>query len=95
MNLQKALTLADEVLLLPIYPARELPIEGVTSKLIVERMEKQKSSVAAIKMNYCNTIKKDYLKLIENDLQECINYCGAGDIDQLVQPIKEILLNNI
>ena len=39
MDLQKVLSLADNIVLLPIYPARELPIEGVSSELILDKID--------------------------------------------------------
>jgi len=79
----ESLELADEVLLLPIYPARELPIEGVTSQLIVDRMTPGKARVAD---------KEEVLKVLENKQAiELVITAGAGDIDVLVEPIREIL----
>ncbi len=85
----EALNLADDVYLLPIYPARELPIEGVTSKMIAEKMAKEKA-LCCNKDELLQILKKR--KLYRDDLGLLIT-AGAGDIDQLVQPIKEILLN--
>ncbi len=87
----EALNLATDVYLLPIYPARELPIENVTSKMIEERMD-EKKAVCCNKNELLQIIKKR--KLYGDDLGLLIT-AGAGDIDQLVQPIKEILLNNV
>jgi len=79
----ESLDLADEVFLLPIYPARELPIEGVTSQMIVDRMKAGKVRVVD---------KKELLKILEDkkDLELVIT-AGAGDIDGLIEPIREIL----
>ncbi|MBS1599672.1 MAG: UDP-N-acetylmuramate--L-alanine ligase [Bacteroidetes bacterium] len=82
----ESLDLADEVILLPIYPARELPIAGVTSKIIADKMKKAK----VILMN-----KDEVLKLLKDETKseagrEFLITAGAGDIDTLVQPIKEI-----
>jgi UDP-N-acetylmuramate--alanine ligase len=83
----KSLDLADEVFLLPIYPARELPMEGVTSQLIAERMTPGKATVVD---------KKEVLDIIKDmvdygdDLKLLIT-AGAGDIDTLVQPIRQLL----
>ncbi len=87
----EALNLATDVYLLPVYPARELPIENVTSKMIEERMD-EKKAVCCNKNELLQIIKKR--KLYGDDLGLLIT-AGAGDIDQLVQPIKEILLNNV
>jgi len=83
----KSLDLADEVFLLPIYPAREQPIEGVTSELIAGKMTKGKAVVVD---------KKEILRIIEdkmlhNDGPEMLITAGAGDIDTLVEPIRRLL----
>jgi UDP-N-acetylmuramate--alanine ligase len=83
----EVLDLADEVLLLPIYPARELPVPGVSSHLISERMKNQKVSL----------VEKDevleWVKLQATQMKEkaVLITAGAGDIDRLVEPIKNIL----
>jgi len=79
----ESLDLADEVFLLPIYPARELPIEGVTSQLIADRMTPGKAAVVD---------KEELLKILENKQDmELVITAGAGDIDALVEPIRKIL----
>jgi UDP-N-acetylmuramate--alanine ligase len=83
----KSLDLADEVFLLPVYPAREEPIEGVTSELIAEKMTKGKAAVVD---------KKEILGIIEDkmlhdDGLELLITAGAGDIDTLVEPIRRLL----
>jgi UDP-N-acetylmuramate--alanine ligase len=81
-----SLDLADEVFLLPIYPARELPIEGVTSRLIAGKMTPGKATI--VDKQEILTIIKD--KVAKDDLKLLIT-AGAGDIDTLVQPIRNIL----
>jgi UDP-N-acetylmuramate--alanine ligase len=81
-----SLDLADEVFLLPIYPARELPIEGVTSQLIAAKMTPGKATV--VDKQEILTIIKD--KVAKDDLKLLIT-AGAGDIDTLVQPVSNIL----
>jgi len=78
----RSLSLLDELILLEIYPAREKPIEGVTSKIIFDRVTCPKI--------LCN--KEELLALLEkkNDIDVLLTI-GAGDIDQLLEPIKEIL----
>lgn len=82
-----ALSLADEVVLIPIYPARELPIEGVNSEMIAGMMEQGKVKVCS---------KEEMLQLIRTKKQlgelEMVITAGAGDIDTLVNPVKEILI---
>ena len=78
----ESLSLLDELILLDIYPAREKPIEGVTSKIIFDK-------VACPKV-LCN--KEELLPLLEKKQDiEVLLTIGAGDIDQLLEPIREIL----
>ena len=86
----EVLSLANETILLPIYPARELPMEGVTSELIVSKM---KSSNVKI-LNKDELL--EYLRMLkvlpsEGFKDTLIITAGAGDIDALVQPIKRII----
>lgn len=78
----RSLSLLDELILLDIYPAREKPIEGVTSKIIFDKVTCPKT--------LCN--KEELLPLLEkkNDIEVLLTV-GAGDIDQLLEPIKQIL----
>lgn len=84
----EVLNLADEVYLLPIYPARELPIKGVSSEMIAERMIGGKAKVIS-KEELLNTIGNRK----NNGTLEMLITAGAGDIDALVEPLKEILEN--
>jgi UDP-N-acetylmuramate--alanine ligase len=79
------LDIADEVTLLPIYPARELPMEGVTSELILSKMKNVNKSVKT---------KEALLNWIQTNKRGLIITAGAGDIDTLVEPIKEIIIKN-
>ena len=78
-----ALSLLDEVILTDIYPAREQPIEGVTSQLIYDRLapgiEKQLIS------------KDDVLPLVKSRSFDVLIVLGAGDLDELVPQITKIL----
>ena len=78
----EVLSIADEVILLPIYPAREKPMEGVNSEMIVARMENKNVKVLS---------KEELINEIKNNKPEFLITSGAGDIDMLVEPIKEIL----
>lgn len=80
----KSLELADEVLLLPIYPARELPIEGVSSELIRQKMKQTPVQI---------TDKMAALEWVKHHPTGLLITAGAGDIDQLAEPIKNILNN--
>jgi len=79
----ESLDLADEVILLPIYPARELPMEGVNSEMILNRMKNKNKMVLS---------KEDLLQWIKNNKTELLITAGAGDIDTLVAPMKKILI---
>ena len=80
----KSLDLADEIILLPIYPARELPMEGVTSEMLINKMKKEKKHLLG---------KDETLKWISENETGLLITAGAGDIDTLVQPIKKIIEN--
>ncbi len=75
----ESLSLLDSVILLDIYPARELPIEGVSSQMLLDKIiiADKKLCTKANLLDVLSQIKTDVLLTI-----------GAGDIDQLVQPIK-------
>jgi UDP-N-acetylmuramate--alanine ligase len=78
----KVLDLAHEVVLLPIYPARELPIPGVSSNMILDRMYSDDKNLMS---------KDELLNWVKTHEVELFITAGAGDIDVLVQPLKEIL----
>jgi len=79
------LDLADQVILLPIYPARELPIEGVSSQMILDRMKNQNKQV----------LTKEELKgWVKKNKPVLLITAGAGDIDRELEPLKQILQNN-
>lgn len=94
------LDMADEVILLPIYPARELPIEGVTSELILNEMKMAKASVKTKDelLSYLSTSEispfGDPLGIGLENAGTLFITAGAGDIDTLVDPVKQIILNN-
>jgi UDP-N-acetylmuramate--alanine ligase len=86
----EVLDMADEVILLPVYPARELPIEGVNSEMILKKMKKDNKRVIA-KEELTGWIKNNYIKSINKDFGQVLITAGAGDIDTLVEPIKKCL----
>ncbi len=86
----ESLDLADEVILLPIYPARELPIEGVSSDIILERMTSSNKKILG-KEALLQYIQQHFVPGLNDEFTEVLITAGAGDIDALVQPIKEIL----
>jgi UDP-N-acetylmuramate--alanine ligase len=86
----EVLDLADEVILLPIYPARELPIEGVSSQMIIDKMKNENKKVMT-KEELMSWIEKGFSKTVNKEFGEVLVTAGAGDIDTIVEPIKQIL----
>lgn len=82
----EALDLLDECILLDIYPARELPIEGVTSELIFDRMSLRNKMILSKEevINHLHSIDLDVLMTL-----------GAGDIDRLIPKINEEIFGGI
>lgn len=80
-----SLSLADEVILLDIYPARELPINGVTSQLIFDCLENKASAIMCKKEELTDIITKRKIEVLIT--------LGAGDIDNMVPQIYNILKN--
>ncbi|MEN9522343.1 MAG: hypothetical protein RL065_720 [Bacteroidota bacterium] len=78
----KSLSLADSVILLPIYPARELPIENVSSKMIFDLVTCEEKYL----------IEKENLVSFLTDYQtDVLATTGAGDIDQFIKPIADLV----
>ncbi len=75
----KALSRLDEVVLLPIYPARELPIDGITSEALLTEVQASKKSVLSPSEAVEYAASSDY---------DVILTIGAGDIDRIVLPLK-------
>ena len=86
----EVLDLADEVILLPIYPARELPISGVSSEMILLKMKNNNRSVMT-KGALMNWIKDEYVPRVNKEFGEISITAGAGDIDMLVEQIRNEL----
>jgi UDP-N-acetylmuramate--alanine ligase len=83
----KSLSLLDELILLEIYPAREKPIPGVTSEMILQKVTTEKKHL-------CN--KNNLVEFLSTlPLPQVILTMGAGDIDSLVEPVKEILMKKL
>ena len=79
----QSLSLADSVILLEIYPARELPIEGVSSSLIFDQITCDKV--------LCT--KSELVEIIKNRNTDVVATIGAGDIDRYIEPLKTVLQN--
>ena len=79
----ESLDMLDECILLDIYPAREMPIEGVTSQMLLDKM----------KSNNKHLVKKEnLLEFLKSRSLEVLLTMGAGDIDTFVEPIEKMLL---
>lgn len=72
----------DELLLMGIYPARELPIPGVDSTWLLEKINLTNKRVVS---------PQEVLDIIQQEKPELVVTVGAGDIDRLVKPIKVLL----
>ena len=79
----QSLSLVDEVVLLDIYPAREKPIPGITSEIILKNITSSQKSL--------QTKAEVLLNLQSGNYYEVLATVGAGDIDTLVKPIKDIV----
>lgn len=78
----KSLSLADEVILIPIYPAREKPMPGVSSNMILEQV-----TVSDKKLVEYNELENG----INKENTDVLLIAGAGDIELLIEPIKKKL----
>lgn len=76
--------MADRLLLMEIYPARELPIEGINSSWLLSKITAPEKAVVT---------PEQVLEIAQNEKLELLVTVGAGDIDKLVKPLKEILVN--
>ena len=82
----QSLDLLDECILLEIYPARETPIEGITSLMLLNKMKGKEKQVVK---------KEALLEFLKNKKMEVLLTMGAGDIDTVVEPIEKILSERI
>lgn len=80
----RVLSTVDELLLLEIYPARELPLEGIDAQFLLNKITLKNSMIIT---------KNAVLEKIKNDLPRLLLTVGAGDIDTLIAPLKDILTN--
>lgn len=79
----EALSLADEVYLLDIYPAREEPIEGVTSQMLLNKVQVGEKRVFS---------KEEFLAFTDQHPFEVLLMAGAGDLDLLIPTVTDKLL---
>jgi len=80
----EVLSSVDELLLLDIYPARELPLEGINSAYLLAKITLENSAVYTM---------AEVLNYVENEKPGLLLTVGAGNIDTLIQPIKKIMEN--
>lgn len=78
----ESLALADMLYLLDIYPARELPVKGITSEWLFEKINLKNKKLCS---------KTDVIENIKENKPELLVTLGAGDIDRLVETIEKIL----
>ncbi|MCR5014136.1 MAG: UDP-N-acetylmuramate--L-alanine ligase [Bacteroidales bacterium] len=78
----KTLAMADDLILLDIYPAREKPIEGISSQTLLDK-------IASTNKRLCT--KEQLLKVIDEDRPELLVTMGAGDIDRFVEPLQTMI----
>ncbi len=82
----ESLDLLDDLILLDIYPARELPVPGVSSELIYNKVKHARKTMCS---------KEGLLHELRKRKPEVLITMGAGDIDRLVEPIKDQLLKRV
>ena len=80
----EALDGLDELLLMDIYPARELPIEGVDSKMVFDQMQLKAKHLVG---------NRNLIEMLQGKTFDVLLTLGAGDINFLVRPIKQFLMN--
>lgn len=78
----KILSTVDDLILLDIYPARELPLEGVTSQMLLDKVTLNQKEIST---------KALLAERIKDKNPELLVTVGAGDIDTLIQPLKAIM----
>ncbi len=82
----QSLNLLDSLILLEIYPARELPIEGVTARLILDKVKLADKQICK---------NDDLLELLKKTNLDVLITLGAGDIDKMAEPIKNLLTKRL
>jgi UDP-N-acetylmuramate--alanine ligase len=76
----RSLELLDDIILLPIYPARELPIPGIDSQMLLDKISGKPKKLVN---------KGDLLAELRSKPRQVLVMLGAGDIDALVTPVAE------
>ncbi|NLZ95159.1 MAG: UDP-N-acetylmuramate--L-alanine ligase [Bacteroidales bacterium] len=80
-----SLSLLDELILLDIYPAREEPIDGVSSQLIFNKVTIDNKTMCS---------KEELIELLKKEKREVVITIGAGDIETLIPKIKQLYRDN-
>ena len=78
----RSLELLDELILMEIYPARELPITGINSSMLLNKIKLKEKKMCS---------KEDLIKEVQNRDLEILLTVGAGDIDAFIEPITKAL----
>ncbi len=78
----EVLAIADRLILLDIYPARELPIEGITSKALLNKVQMTDKRLCT---------KSELVALVDSERPELLVTMGAGDIDRFVEPLENMI----
>ncbi|MEC7062725.1 MAG: UDP-N-acetylmuramate--L-alanine ligase, partial [Bacteroidota bacterium] len=83
MEFQSVLSEFDDLFVMPIYPAREMPIEGVNAEVLLEGIEMDQKSLL---------VREEDLHIaLQQEEKFVVSTIGAGDIDRLINPLKSFL----
>jgi UDP-N-acetylmuramate--alanine ligase len=80
----EVLGMTDELIMLDIYPARELPISGVDSEMILAKVNLSEKRILS---------KEGVIDYVRRDKPELLLTAGAGDIDTLIEPLRKVIEN--
>ena len=83
MEFQSVLSEFDALFVMPIYPAREIPIEGVNAETLLNGIEMEQKSLLVK--------EKDLHMALKDEENFVVSTIGAGDIDRLIDPLKSFL----
>lgn len=83
-DFSKVLGMTDELIMLDIYPARELPIDGINSAMILDKVSISDKRILG---------KKETVNYVKETKPELLLTVGAGDIDTLIGSLKEVMEN--
>lgn len=81
----ESLSMMDRIILLDIYPARELPIEGISSEMLAEKIHSLSGKTATV------VDRNDLLDTVRRESPELLVTFGAGDIDRFAEPLSSML----